>query len=297
MEKAPKRRSKWLWGCGIGCGAVVLIVVVLGAVATSYLSGMFRGVRDAENSQEELVEQFGEIEQYTPAADGAVAASRVEIFLAVRDSLAEQVGLVEQALAGFRPDDWEHDGPGPKVVLEALRGVGELINPIGEYMDRRNRLLLAAGMGLGEYVYIYCLSYYSYLEYRPTDTPGGAYGDRDHCGEGTELFRDEDSSLSPRQVRIRYKRYFGAILRNQLDALLADASSVDAPDWRTTVARELERFELDRDHVAWQNGLPAGIAAALEPYRDRLAATYCRTTNPLELPPSEKGWRAWVNDD
>ena len=39
----------------------------------------------------------------------------------------------------------------------------------------------------------------------------------------------------------------------------------------------------DRDRVLWQDALPAQIAASLEPYAERLEATYSPVSNPFEL--------------
>jgi hypothetical protein len=74
------------------------------------------------------------------------------------------------------------------------------------------------------------------------------------------------------------------MLRAQLASL--DGEPDPRPDhgWRSTLAREIRRFEDDPGRVMWQDGLPAPIRKSLEPYRARLETTYSRTTNCFELP-------------
>jgi hypothetical protein len=107
---------------------------------------------------------------------------------------------------------------------------------------------------------------------------------------GERLFDDEDSTFSARRVRLRYRRYFLAFLRNQMDTP-ADTPAKSGPeDWRGALAAEIVRFESDPGRVAWSSGLPAVIEHALEPFRERLEATYSESLNCFELPPRDASW-------
>ena len=85
------RKNPWLMGCGIGCAALVLLVVILGSVGALWVKRESAGVRSAAQSHDALVETLGEAVEYVPAADGSIAAERVELFLTIRESLGEQI--------------------------------------------------------------------------------------------------------------------------------------------------------------------------------------------------------------
>ena len=82
------RVKKWQMGCGIGCG---LLVVILGGVGTCGYMNVRQIINRAEffnESVRDITAEFGEPGDFVPAADGRIAADRVEAFMAVRDSMA-----------------------------------------------------------------------------------------------------------------------------------------------------------------------------------------------------------------
>ena len=99
------KRSKWLIGCGAGCGLVVILLIAIVVAGTAYLRNSFQGVGEAERSYRELVSRYGEVEEFVPPPDGAVPADRVELFLSVRESLQDGQGELGAVLADFPPDD------------------------------------------------------------------------------------------------------------------------------------------------------------------------------------------------
>ena len=52
---------------------------------------------------------------------------------------------------------------------------------------------------------------------------------------------------------------------------------------REALANEIAAMEDDRRRLPWQDGLPATLAASLEPHRERLEATYDPVANAFEL--------------
>jgi hypothetical protein len=159
--------------------------------------------------------------------------------------------------------------------MEVLGGLGSIISPMGEYVTLRNRALLDRQMGLGEYIYIYSLAYYSWL--------GGSPGDGPEIRAGERIFDGEDSTFGSRQVRRRYRRYIRDLLRNQLDAMGSSGSE----EWRRMLEAEVRDVEENPGHIPWQQGLPPDMESALEPFRSRFESTYHKTTNCLEYPPRE----------
>lgn len=290
-------RRGWLKGCGIGCGVVLLVLIVIGTASVFYLKETFRGIQEATESYEELIAREGGIEEYLPPAGGAVPDSRLVLFLSVRESLRPAQDDLAALFADFPPGDAVRDEEGS--FVDAMRIVGAvagMITPIGEYCARRNEALMQAGMGLGEYFYIYTIAYHSWLGHSPEDGPVVTKGCCPGSAEGRRerLFDGEDATFGPEKVRRRHRRYALTLLRNQLGSLADAGASPDAAAWRRRLETEISRFETNPRHVPWEEGLPEPIEASLAPYRDRLEATYDAATNCFELPLLEnEGWEKW----
>jgi hypothetical protein len=287
------RRSKWLIGCGAGCGLVVIALIAIFVAGAAYLRNSFKGVGEAEQSYRELASRYGEVEEFVPPPDGAVPAERVELFLSVRESLGQPRRELVAALADFPPDDVIGEERALFVILGAVRGIVDLVGPISGYIDQRHRLLLEAGMGPGEYVYIYSVAYYSWLGRSPGEGPliTKQAGNRLREQRGEPLFDDSDSPFEADRVRRRYRRYMLSLLRNQLNALPGPGGGSETDASRAALDEEIRRFESRPDRIAWQDGLPPAVERSLEPYRARFEATWDGTTNPFELPLREsEGW-------
>jgi len=231
--------SKWLMGCGIGCGLVVLVFVVVSVMIGMFFRDTFRP-RDVRRQLDTFLAEF-------PPAD-----------------LRDEEGVLN-------------------ILMQVLGSLDEWLEPMTAYAQRRNELLLESGMGPGEYLYIYGLVYYSWLGNGPEEGPVVSREGRD------QMFGDGDGTFSPEKVRRRYRRYFVAFLRNQLDALPETDPAVEA--WRAGLAAELARFESRPGSIAWREGLPPALEASLAPYRTRLEASYNRNGNCFEWPLLEgEGW-------
>lgn len=280
------KRARWLIGCGAGCGLVVVALAVISAAGYVYLGRFFAGVGEAARSHRELVSRYGDVREFTPAPDGAVPPSRIELFLSVREELGEPRARLRAVLSDFPPDDVIEEDRAFFKVVGAVRGVTGLVGPIATYVDERNGALLQAGMGLGEYVYIYGTGYYSWLGRSPADGPviTKDIGEGPPGGENQLLFGDVDSSFHPATVRRRYRRCMLDLLRNQLAALPEPGGSAEAGAWRAQLEAEIRRFESRPDRVAWSDGLPPGVAASYEPFRSRFESTWDAAANPFEIP-------------
>lgn len=281
--------GKWLTGCAIGCGVLLLGAVIALVAGTMYCSRTFRGIQEARESHEALVSRFGEIDSFVPSADGTIAPERVEAFLAVRTSLDEARERVDAAFAEFPPRGSADGGGSVWTAFRVIGSLAGLVNPIGEYVDRRNESLMEHDMPLGEYVYLYALAYYSWLGHEIEAGPVIAEGD----GAGESVFDDEDSMFAPEKIRRRLRRYLLAVVGNQLEALPSADAGGDADAWRRRLEAEIRRLEERPGHLPWQDGLPEAMEASLAPYRDRLEATWHAPTNPFEIPPREGEGASW----
>jgi len=277
-------------GCAFGCGALLLIVVAVGGVGAFLVGRSVKGVVSAFETQEQLVDRFGAPTDYVPPADGAIPADRMEIFLVVREALRPTRTELETRFDAFSGGDLTETEGGFMAVLGMLRGLGSLLDPIGEYIADRNRLLLEREMGSGEYVYIYSTSYYSWLGHSPEEGPTI----KTAAAAGQPVFSAGKSTFGADQLRERYRRYAREMLKSQLEAVRKNADS--DPGWIDTLKNEIGRFRADPSHVVWLDGVPSAIEASLATYRPRLEATYSDAVNCLELP-TEQGQQFSITID
>lgn len=285
--------KKWLMGCGIGCG---LVLISLGGIGTCGYFG-FQKIKEGADRIEvtvgEMEARFGQIEDYTPQVDGRIPAATMEVFLAARDGMAAER---ESMSAMFRT--LEEDGGGNVIakIKAGLRFIPSMI----VFVEQRNQALLNEGMGLGEYYHIYTLAYHNMLDKDLGDGPSfDIEGDDEEESESPVRFgvRTNDGDDGARERRQRRRREFvnrtqRRILANQLQALdsldaaalsMGGLSGLDRDTWRATLAAEVEAMRNEHLRLPWEEGLPPQIRASLEPYRDRLEASYDEMTAVLEM--------------
>lgn len=260
--------QKWLMGCGIGCLTLVILVALSIYGGTYCVRSLVKDFDQAEKADEELASRYGAIDDYTPPLDGVPAPERLEAFLAVRDTLGRYREELAGKFASFRRLE-----TGRKDVLSVLGAVkeGVTIAPLlGGMFSARSAALANRGMGMGEYTYIYCLAYFSYLGRDPQQIPADMSSD--HVQGNDDL-------------RERVHRHMARMLGNLQTALdERDSTTAAAPgDFRARLDKELGLLLTDSERVPWQDGLPPAIEAALAPHRERLERTYDPALNLFEM--------------
>jgi hypothetical protein len=287
--KSRSSTQKWLIGCGIGCGVIVIILIILGIGGFFFVKNIVHEFQDMETLEDALIKQHGKIKEFCPELDGSIPAERMEIFLSVRSAFAPIREEIESSLTklsertGRREIDLTRPRPGPANVLRMIRlGVG-IIPEIAGFFKSRNQALLDNGMGLGEYYYIYVVAYYSWLGKSPEDGPPFKLAGRDE--EGNVWDEDEEELLEMRRDRIlrRMHRLILPMLHNQLERLNAENMTQISDEWRETLEAEIKAMEADRYRLPWQDGLPEVLEISLSPFRERLEASYGKMTNALEV--------------
>jgi hypothetical protein len=270
--------AKWVIGCGVGCGVVLLLVVGIFVALGLFVRGSVKEFGTAERTRHELEERFGDPEDFTPWPAGAIPADRIEAFLSVRAATAESRAALVEAFAAIPMSEEEaqqlEDAPTREkisTVFNITKSAFGLVPAMGGFFDARNSSLLEEGMSLGEYEYLYTLIYYSWLRHSPDDGP------QDEEGGG-------EVDLSAPGVDRRVRRELAAMLRNQLQA----ASEDDPSGFRERLAAEVEAVERDSRRLPWSDGPPEVTAASLEPFRERLEQAYDPASNPFELTISEQ---------
>lgn len=282
---------KWLIGCGVGCG---LLVVVLGIGAISFglfLRSTVRGFGEAVEVREQLEERFGRPDEYVPPPEGAISAERMEAFLSIRDATQpyrERIADTWSAFPMTREQQQELDdkpvGDKLRAVFRISREAFGMARELGDFFLARNRAMLAREMGLGEYTYVYALAYWSWLGHRPDSGPEHVVVSEEgqvRIGPGTEVHTE----IAEDVYEDRIHGQLLSMIEHQLSAL------PEEHELRAALEAEIAAMEDDPQRVPWQEGLPAPVVASLEPYRDRLESSWDPSVNPFELARNRKqGW-------
>jgi len=245
-----EERRVWIKGCAVGCGTVSA-VVALALLAVTLRTCIPLGA--AHRARSRLDDRFGPPGSFRPAPDGVVPPQRLDVFLEVRAKLRDACVEFEALQGKMRRVETLDEGAPPSggEVAEATGGMASVavgIAPfIGEFFERRNRALLDAGMGLGEYSYIYSVVYRDEL-----------HDDAVH----SELFFE--GGLAPEVHAV-----LRSVLANQLASGARDPEELE---------REIRLMTEDPQRLPWADGLPDRLRKSLAPYRERLDAAYCRAT-------------------
>jgi hypothetical protein len=251
-----KRTGHWFrWGA-IGCGGTVLVLLITFLV-TTLLTGV--GYDRAIEARADLEQRFDTQADFTP--DGTLGADRLQRFLEVRRSLQPLCAMVSQhqelfsRFAGTSPQEERTFVDVLRDVRQAL-GVPFLVGrDFGDYVTRRNKVLLANEMGLGEYTWIYVTAYHSWLGH----SPARVFPTADRPGV--------------------YEQRVNRQVREMIERHVADGMPPDLESWQA----ELAALAADPTRIAFEDGVPPALEAALEPYRAELEQMYCPAAGELEV--------------
>ena len=289
-----KTKRRWLMGCGIGCGALVLVVAGLIAASALFFRDVLQEFEQADHTIETVAERFGSISGFRPHADGAIPPERIEAFLAARETFAAERREMDRSLsvlsADRAGDDREEGRAGrlprlPWGVIGKTRAGVWLMHQTAGFLQQRNEALLESEIGLGEYYYIYTLAYYVWSEKPPADGPSfKLVGERGYVFEEIEdLPESVVREYRMKATRNSLNRLFLPVLRNQLNDLDAVEDAGELGAWRALLEAEILEMETDTNRIPWEDGLPDAIVASLEPYRERLEQSYSVMCNALEI--------------
>ena len=184
------------------------------------------------------------------------------------------------------------DSDGGNWMAKAQAGV-KMVPALLGFINQRNQVLLEQDMGVGEYQYIYALSYFVLLENDPSDGPGFQLSGDDHSDNGNVNvnWNSSDGDEDTREDRAARVRRFvnniqSEVMASQLEAYRASlpaGADLASDPWGAQLSAEVEALKLESLRFPWEEGLPEQIRASLEPYRDQLAATYDPLTSVIEM--------------
>jgi hypothetical protein len=273
--------TKVLAGCGVGCLLVLLALGGLGWMGYRWARTAAEVVDAAERAEHQLEADYGLTRDYRPPTDGRVRDDRMEAFLKARDLMQAERDALAETIDGLKPIEGEGRAVGG---FRAMRSVVGMAPRILEFARARNEALLEVEMGPGEYAWIYWLTYHAWLGH-----PVGESLLNDYMEARAEAHDDMEMRIDGMDVehaREQLRDNIGAMLQHLEQDL---ASEKEATVLLDLVAAELAEMKADRDYLPWQNGVPESLTVGLEPYRERLEASYSPATNPFELLELESG--------
>jgi hypothetical protein len=254
--------KKWLVGCGIGCGAAILLVVLISVGGSLYL---MKPLNKAIESQTALIDAFGERQNYIPPPQG-ITVDRLEMFLTIRRQLmpmCEEFTKMGDNFAAMDELDQGGEDPSKSEVFKAMGqmmgGIGGMLGNIGRFTELRNQILLENGMGLGEYIWIYVLAYNSWQGHVPN------------------IDFDDDSGGTMSSAERKVMR---TLIAHHAEALTAAGRADEAALWE----REIGRMKRSETGIPFRDGeLPPSVIRAFLPYEAELESLYCAPMSGFEM--------------
>lgn len=256
-----------LIGCGIACLLVIVLLVAGGIAVGSWVRSKV-DTKQVESLHAELDKRFGTAEDWVPPLDGTIDPARIALFASVRDSIAAVRKSAAADFATFLHMAGRDRPEGRPVLEKALdmlnmaKNGTTMATSMVSYFTTQQSVLLAQGMGPGEYRYLYCMAYFAWLQWDPVATP-----DVREALERASMLREVETA------RARYGRLLRSQLENQRRDLQAKPVRTPAEEAELTVlTAELEDVA-KTDRFPFIGRVPPVTAASLEPYRARLEST------------------------
>jgi hypothetical protein len=265
MSSASHKRNK-IWP-----------ILTLATLAFFLVAGIYFVVaqtRESKRLERALIERYDWAGNYTPPIDGSVPPQRVERFIRVREAVqpncADYQSILDD-LIGLETIEADQEMPPVNKVSKSIGGVINVFSVAPkflEFMEARNRSLLAEEMGLGEYIYIYLAAYGEQLANESASSYAGM----------------DEAYISPRA-----RDEFIQILGNQLAALEAAGQETSPEGLIADLQGEIEALEDGSHSSPWPNGPTGRTRESLAPYHDRLVELYCSGIVKIELQQKNRG--------
>jgi hypothetical protein len=278
--------KKWLIGCGVGCGVIIIIAVILVVTGVFYVRNLVKGFEESVAIMDTLTERYGKITEFTPKTDGTIPPDRIEAFLRVRKELLPALEQISDSIYILSDGEWggeEIPEEEQSSTITKIKTGLNLIPQISDYYKSRNQALLDEGMGPGEYYYIYVITYYSWMGKPLMDGPDFQIGEDNERPRFRNWDDEESREIRRDQILRRMHRMILPMMKNQYIKITDALPDETNETWRSALAAEIEALEEDRYRLPWEGGIPDVISDSLEPFRSRLEGSYSSITNMLEV--------------
>ncbi|MBN2246085.1 MAG: hypothetical protein JW755_09600, partial [Candidatus Aminicenantes bacterium] len=278
--------KKWLVGCGVGCGVIIIIAVILVVTGVFYVKNLVKGFEESTAVMKTLTERYGRISEYSPDPKGNIEPDRLESFLGIRKNLIPSLEMISDSIYILSDGEWggkEIPEEEQSSTINKIKTGLNLIPQISEYYRSRNQALLEEEMGPGEYFYIYMITYYSWMGKSLMDGPDFQIGEDNERPRFRDWDDEESREIRRDQILRRMHRMILPMMKNQYIKMMEAPPEEIDETWRKALEAEIEALEEDRYRLPWEDGVPDVIANSLEPFRSRLEESYSSVTNMLEL--------------
>jgi len=269
-------------GLKAGCISLSLVGMILMGGLIFFMREMGQNYKTVEATEETLLEAYGQPADYAPPGLGIPSADRIDAFLSVRESGAEWRQNMETTFREFLAAKGDGSQGGVGHFFGLLRATSDLSPALAGFWTARNAALLAADMGPGEYIWIYCLAYHAWLGFDPGDGARESWA----VMEGIEYPAPEDAvqaqQLQRDMARQRVAAAMLPVMRN-IEVPTVLPLDTDLVIWTTELQDQIVQMESDPLHVPWVGHLPTAAAAAFSPHEARLRAGFSLAVNPIEL--------------
>lgn len=158
-----KLAGRWKLGLGIGCGALLLVLVGILGVATWYAGRINEEYKQVKDSEKALIAATETEAGYRPPPGGIPGPERIEVFLAVQETMTGWRRTLRSASGEFARDQDRQRTGGLGDLFKLVNTGSDLAPVFAGFWTARNEALLEQGMGPGEYAYIYRLVYQTWL--------------------------------------------------------------------------------------------------------------------------------------
>lgn len=278
--------SKLKRGLGIGCVVLFIGFMILLGGTVYFSKNMGKEYAVVKDLEEKLATDFGTSDTLPEGFNGLPDVQVMERFLGVRDATAEWRLKVETSFAELLGSEGQEEAKGFAHFVRVLKASRDLAPVFSGFWTSRNQALLDQEMGMGQYIYLYCLTYYSMLEIDPSDGARDAQSFLSGMG-ATGTTENLDDTTTAEEDRRRWARAQVNTLMLPLMQQAAREASTGLSDaeriWADALQMEVARMQDDDSHVPFAGTLPRQVRAHLESYRFHLEQTYSMTVNPVEL--------------
>lgn len=155
---------------GLGCGVLVVGAVAVAGALTWYSTRIGGQYKQVQRSEQVLIEATAVPTPFTAPSDGVPLPARLEAFAGVRAAMAEwrtRLATEDRRFAAGQGRWWRR-----------ADAANDLVQVLAGFWLARNEALTGAAMSPDEYVWLYGLVYYGWLDHDPAvgRQPGSAPG-------------------------------------------------------------------------------------------------------------------------
>ncbi|MFA8344421.1 MAG: hypothetical protein ACEPO8_15710 [Rhodothermaceae bacterium] len=285
-----EKNSKILTGCGIGCGAVVIILIIIGIIGYNFVSDKVEKIEEFETVINDLEDQYENYDQYSPE-ENLLSEERFAIFMEIRDSIKIMSPDFTYALStiSIKMEDADENEDKDNSFSEVLTMVNtgfSAIPEILEYFNYRHKMLEKYNMSVGEYYYYFTMTYYVSLGVDLGDgpnfpVPGNTDGSHHHFGNessnSTEDFINDLRESRSDKISNKINHFMLKVFDNYLQN--------ENQKYKKLIEEEIELMKEDKYKLPFAEAKPDFIKKFFEPYSGKIKTTYVEMLNPLELNP------------